>query len=124
MTTRPVPRFERVVARMPRNGEARLYLGLAHLQRNERGRAAAAMREARQLGLPSRTVAQIDRALPLLDAELPEGIRAFFASRLEGELESAAQVLDARVAPRARLEPTWVIYSDWHALVPHIHGVP
>jgi len=73
---------------------------------------------------PPRTVAQIDRALPLLDTELPDGVRAFIASSLEGDLEWAAQVHDARTAPRARLEPTWVIYSDWHALFRHIHGVP
>ena len=121
---RAVPLFERVVARMPRNAEARLYLGLAHLQRNERNRAAAAMTEARQLGLPPRTVAQIDRALPLLDTEVSDAVRAFIASSLEGDLEWAAQVHDARTAPRARLEPTWLIYSDWHALFPHVHGVP
>lgn len=70
------------------------------------------------------TVAQIDRALPLLDTELSDAVRAFIASSLEGDLEWAAQVHDARTAPRARLEPTWVIHSDWHALFPHVHGVP
>jgi tetratricopeptide (TPR) repeat protein len=121
---RAVPLFERVAARMPESAEARLYLALAHLQRGELDRAAAVMAEARQLGLPRRTTEQIARALVLLDASLPDAVRAFVASSLEGDLEWAAEVHDARTAPRARLEPTWVIHSDWHALFPHVHGVP
>lgn len=121
---RAVPLFERVVRRMPDNGEARLYLALAHLQTRNLGRAAALMAEARQLGLPSRTVAEIDRALPLLGPGVPDAVRAFVATSLEGDLEWAAEVHDARTAPRAWLEPTWVIYSDSHTIYRHIHGVP
>jgi len=40
------------------------------------------------------------------------------------DLEWAAEVHDARTAPRAWLEPTWVIYSDSHAVFPHVYGVP
>ena len=119
-----LPLFERVVTRMPGSGEAHLYLGLAHLQRGDLERAATFMTEARQLGLPPRTVAQIDQALPLLGPGLSDGVRAFIASSLEGDLEWAAEVHDARTAPRAWLEPTWVIYSDSHAVFPHVHGVP
>jgi tetratricopeptide (TPR) repeat protein len=121
---RAVSLFEQVVARMPGSAEARLYLSLARLQRGELDRAAAIMAEARQLGLPPRTAAQIARALPLLDSQPSEAVRAFIASSLESDLEWAAEVHDARTAPRARFEPTWVIYSDWHALFPHLHGVP
>jgi tetratricopeptide (TPR) repeat protein len=113
---RAVPLFERVVSRTPKSGEARLIRDL--------GRAAALMTDARQLGLPSRTVAEIDRALPLVEPGLPDAVRAFVAASLEGDLEWAAEVHDARTAPRAWLEPTWVIYSDSHAVYRHIHGVP
>jgi tetratricopeptide (TPR) repeat protein len=119
-----LPLFERVVTGVPRSGEAHLYLGLTHLQRGDLERAATFMTEARQLGLPPRTGAQIDRALPLLGPGLSDALRAFIASSLEGDLEWAAEVHDARTAPRAWLEPTWVIYSDSHAVFPHVHGVP
>jgi hypothetical protein len=59
-----------------------------------------------------------------LDAGLADAIRVFVAVSLEGDLEWAAEVHDARTAPRARLEPTWSIYSDSHAVYRHIHGVP
>jgi tetratricopeptide (TPR) repeat protein len=121
---RAVPLFERVVSRLPNNGEAHLYLALAHLQTGNLERAAALMREARQLGLPSRTVAKIDRALPLLEPGVADAVRAFVATSLEDDLEWAAEVHDARTAPRAWLEPSWIIYSDYHAIYRHIHGVP
>jgi tetratricopeptide (TPR) repeat protein len=120
---RALPLFERVVARMPTSGGAHLYLALTHLQRGELERAAAFMTEARQLPLPSRTDAQIDRAVPLLGAGLSGAARAFVAASLEGDLDWAAEVHDARTAPRARFEPAWVIYSDSHDVFPHIHGV-
>ena len=120
---RALPLFERVVARMPTSGGAHLYLGLTHLQRGELARAAALMTEARRLPLPARTVAQIDRAVPLLETGLSDAERAFVAASLESELDWAAEVHDARTAPRARFEPTWAIYSDWHDVFPHIHGV-
>jgi hypothetical protein len=82
------------------------------------------MAEARQLGLPARTVAQITRALPLLATQPSEPVRTFIASSLEGDMEWAAEVHDARTAPRARFEPTWEVHSDWHALFPHVHGLP
>ncbi|HEU4368701.1 MAG TPA: tetratricopeptide repeat protein [Methylomirabilota bacterium] len=116
--------FERVVSGMPKSSQARLYLALAHLQTRNLGRAAALMAEARQLGLPSRTAAEIDRALPLLQPGIPDAVRTFVAASLEGDLEWAAEVHDARTAPRAWLEPTWVIYSDSHIIYRHIHGVP
>jgi hypothetical protein len=68
-------------------------------------------------------VAQIDRAVPLLDTGLSDAARAFVAASLESELDWAAEVHDARTAPRARFEPTWAIYSDSHDVFPHIHGV-
>jgi tetratricopeptide (TPR) repeat protein len=92
--------FERVTSRMPSNGQAHFYLGLA------------------------RTVAAIDRALPLLVPGVPDAIRSFIAASLEDDLEWAAEVHDARTAPRAWLEPTWVTYSDAHAIYRHVHGVP
>jgi tetratricopeptide (TPR) repeat protein len=121
---RALPLFERVAREMPRSGDAHLYLALTYLQTRDLARATAAMTEARQLGLPARTAAQIDRALPLLEPGLPEAVRAFVAASLEGDLEWAAEVHDARTAPRAWLEPTWVIHSDSHAIYRHIHGVP
>jgi tetratricopeptide (TPR) repeat protein len=121
---RAVPLFERVVGRMPGSGDARLYLALAYLQTGNLAHAAAVMTEARQLGLPSRTVSEIDLALPLLDPSVPEPVRAFVAASLEGDLDWAAELHDARTAPRAPLEPTWVIHSDAHTLYRHIHGVP
>ena len=120
---RALPLFERVVARMPTSGGAHLYLGLTHLQRRELTRAAALMTEARRLALPARTVAQIDRAVPLLETGLSDAGRAFVAASLESELDWAAEVHDARTAPRARFEPTWAIYADSHDVFPHIHGV-
>lgn len=119
-----VPLFERVVSRTPNSGEARLYLALAHLGAGAPGPALARLAEARGLGLPARTVAQIDRALPLLAAGVTDAVRGFIAASLEGELEWAAEVYDARTAPRAWLEPSWVIYSDAHGVYRHIHGVP
>ena len=119
-----VPLFERVVSRTPDSGEARLYLALAHVQSGALEPAIARLREARQLGLPPRTVAEIDRALPLLAAGVPDAVRAFIATSLEGDLEWAAEVHDARTAPRAWLEPTWSIYSDAHGVYRHVHGVP
>lgn len=116
--------FERVVSRTPDSAEARLYLALAHLGAGDRERAVARLIEARRLGLPTRTVTEIDRALPLLETGVPDAVRAFVAASLEGDLEWAAEVHDARTAPRAWLEPTWVIYSDEHAVYRHFHGVP
>jgi Flp pilus assembly protein TadD len=121
---RAVPLFEQVVGRMPRNGEARLYLALAQLQTSDVEHAATSMAEARQLGLPPRTVAEIDRALVLVAPGLPDAVRTFVAASLEGDLEWAAEVHDARTAPRAWLEPTWAIYSDAHGVYRHRHGVP
>ncbi len=121
---RALPLFVRVVTRMPTSGEAHLYLALTHLQRGELERAARFMAEARQLRLPSRTAAQIDRAVPLLESGLPDAARAFVAASLEGDLEWAAEVYDARTVPRARFEPTWVLHSDSHAVFPHVHGLP
>lgn len=120
---RAVPLFERVVARMPTSGGAHLYLGLTHLQRGELERAALFMTGARQLPLASRTAAQIDRAVPLLATGLSDAARLFVAASLEGDLDWAAEVHDARTAPRARFEPAWAIYSDSHDVFPHIHGV-
>jgi tetratricopeptide (TPR) repeat protein len=121
---RALPLFERVVSRQPNSGEAPLCLALTHLQLRDLGGAGTMMTEARQLGLPGRTVAEIDRALALLEPGLTDAVRLFIALSLEGDLEWAAEVHDARTAPRAWLEPTWSIYSDSHAVYPHIHGVP
>ncbi len=120
---RALPLFERVVARMTTSGAAHLYLALTHLQRGELERAAAFMTEARRLPLPARTAAHIDRAVPLLQTGLSDPARAFVAASLEGDLDWAAEVHDARTAPRARFEPTWAIYSDSHDVFPHVHGV-
>jgi hypothetical protein len=99
-------------------------LALAHLQSGALEPAIAGLRAARQLGLPTRTVAEIDQALPLLAAGVPDAVRVFVATSLEGDLEWAAEVHDARTAPRAWLEPTWSIYSDSHGVYRHVHGVP
>jgi hypothetical protein len=69
-------------------------------------------------------VTEIERALPVLQAGVPDAVRAFVATSLEGDLDWAAEVHDARTAPRAWLEPHWVIYSDAHAVYRHVHGVP
>jgi tetratricopeptide (TPR) repeat protein len=121
---RALPLLERVVTRMPTSGEAHLYLALTHLQRGDLERATRFMTEARQLRLPSRTAAQIDRAVPMLQPGLSDAARTFIALSLEGDLDWAAEVYDARTAPRARFEPTWVIHSDSHAVFPHVHGLP
>jgi hypothetical protein len=121
---RALPLFEEVARRMPRSGDAHVYLALARLQARQLDGAVAALTAARGLGLPPRTVAHIDRALPLLEPGVSDAVRAFVADSLEGDLEWAAQVHDARTAPRAWLEPTWVIHSDFHTLYPHVHGVP
>jgi tetratricopeptide (TPR) repeat protein len=119
-----IPLFERIVTRRPGSAQARLYLGLAHLGAADIERAVARLTEARGLGLPARTVAEIDRALPLLTPGIPDALRAFVGASLEGDLEWAAELHDARTARRAWLEPHWVIYSDSHAVYPHVHGMP
>jgi hypothetical protein len=64
----------------------------------------------------------------LLAAGVVLSVEGCAAAYLHGQADlrggRPAEVYDARTAPRARFEPTWVIHSDSHAVFPHVHGLP
>ena len=105
--------LRRAVAAAPGSAEARLYLGLAHLRRGEDREAEAELAALGTLTIHPRIAAQLDRAIRVLRlADLPDDVRAFVAASLEDEVEWAADVRDARQAPRAYMQPTWFFYWD------------
>jgi tetratricopeptide (TPR) repeat protein len=98
--------------------DARLYLALSLIRLHRDGAARAELTALRQLPMPARTCAQIDRVLGLLGSDLADPVREFVVAALEDELVWAAEVHEARRVPRAYLEPTWVIWWDHHWLDP------
>jgi tetratricopeptide (TPR) repeat protein len=101
------------VAAAPGSAEARLYFGLAHLRRGEDREAEAALTALRALTIHPRIAGQLDRAVRVLRlADLADDVRAFVAASLEDEVAWAAEVRDARQAPRAFMQPTWFFYWD------------
>lgn len=108
-----VDALRRAVAAAPRSCEARLYLGLGHLRRAEDRAAEAELTALRALKLHERITAQLDRALRVLRlAGLADEVRAFVAASLEDELEWEREVREARWAPRAWMQPTWIFFWD------------
>jgi tetratricopeptide (TPR) repeat protein len=87
----------RAVADAPRHPAARLYLGLAQLQRGDARAAAEHLAAFRDLGPDDRLVAQLDRTLAILrgPALSPE-VRAFIAASLEDEAALVREVREAR----------------------------
>ena len=103
-----------VVAEAPNAPDVRLYLGLGYLSQDDLGHAREQLAALRGLGPHPRLRSQLDRALELLQPDLPIGVRAFISASLEHELEWEQDVNAARRAPRTRLEPTWLIEWDGH----------
>lgn len=111
--------------RAGRPAEARRHFQDALARRPERLDALAG------LAVAEYKLGAFDEALPLFErvvTGMPRSGEVHLYLGLthlhRGDLERAAEVHDARTAPRAWLEPTWVIYSDSHAVLPHVHGVP
>jgi tetratricopeptide (TPR) repeat protein len=120
--------LERVVASAPRNRDAHLYLALAALRRGDQASAGDRLRTFRALGPHPRILALAERALALIGAgPLSAEVRDFVATAFEAEIEWQGEVREARLAPRAYLEPTWTIYRDrlggypytWPPYLPH-----
>jgi tetratricopeptide (TPR) repeat protein len=105
--------LERVVASSPGNRDAHLYLALAALRRGDEARARERLETFRTLGPHPRVAALAERALALLGSgPLPQEIRDFVAASFEDELEWQREVREARLAPRAYLEPAWATHGD------------
>jgi tetratricopeptide (TPR) repeat protein len=93
--------LQRVVARAPRQGEARLYLGVAFLQTGDLAAAEAHLATLRDQQPEPRLAAQVDRALSLMRGEpLTDEVRRFVASSLEAEADSAREMREMRLALR------------------------
>lgn len=110
-----VDALERAVVQAPGHATARLYLGLAYLQRGEEGRAEEHLSAFRSLQADPRTAAQVDRTLRLLrDAPLTSDLREFVAAALEDAAEWRREVQETRRALRdeqlRRLTDDRVIY--------------
>jgi len=96
-----VEALQRVVAQAPRQGEARLYLGLAFLQKGDLTGAEAHLTALRDLRPEPRLAAQVDRALALLRGDaLTDEVRRFVASSLEDEADWAREVRETQLALR------------------------
>lgn len=108
-----VDALRRAVAAAPDIPEARLYLGLAYLRRGEERAAEAELAALRALRVHPRLAAQLERAERVLRlADLAEDVRQFVAAGLEDEALWEADVREARQAPRAFMQPTWLLYWD------------
>ncbi len=91
--------LERVVAQAPRHAAARLFLGLASLQRGEDGRADEHLAAFRDLRPDLRTAALVDRVLKLLRVDpLTTELRGFIAASLETALEWQREIRETRQA--------------------------
>ncbi len=92
--------LERVVARAPGHGEARLYLGLSYLQKGEDSLAEDQLNALLGLKPEPRLAAQVDRALRVirLGELLPGEMRSFVVASLEDEAEWAREVRELRFA--------------------------
>jgi hypothetical protein len=87
------------VAQAPRHAAARLFLGLASLQRGEDGRAGEHLTAFRDLRPDPRAVALVDRVLELLRGDpLTTELRGFIAASLETATEWQREVRATRQA--------------------------
>ena len=125
--------FERVVAASPRSREAQLYLGITSLKQGDQTRAEQEFRAFRALGPPPRAAALTERAIALIvSGPLSLEVRDFIAASLEDQLEWEREVREARLTPRAYLDPTWAFSGDrfggypwgWSWYVPVIPHAP
>jgi tetratricopeptide (TPR) repeat protein len=98
--------LEAVVAEADR-ADARLFLGLAYLMRDDLVRARTELAAVRLRGVHPRIAAQIDRVLHALGRDLDEGMREIIAADLDDAYEWTREVETARRTARAPLEPTW-----------------
>jgi tetratricopeptide (TPR) repeat protein len=109
-----------VVSAEPRNPDARLFLALSYLKLGDNAAAREHLGALRSLPLHARLNAQVGRALDVLAFDgLPAPIRAFVAASLEDEAAWVRELREARLVPRAPLEPTWVIYGDRFGWYPY-----
>lgn len=108
-----VDALTRAVAAAPGSAEARLYLGLGHLRRADDRLAEAELAALRSLKVHERIAAQLDRASQVLRLPgLADEVRTFVAASLEDEAEWEREVYQARLAPRAYMQPTWFYFWD------------
>lgn len=93
--------LQRVVAQAPRQGEARLYLGVALLQKGDLAAAQTQLMTLREQQPEPRLAAQVDRALTLMRGDvLTDEVRRFVASSLEDEADWAREMRETRLALR------------------------
>jgi Flp pilus assembly protein TadD len=109
----------RAVREAPRHPDARLYLGLSYVRLGRDDAAAAELRQLLVLGPHARLVAQTERALGLLRRGPDDELRVFIAASLEDEALWSREVREARRAPWAWLEPSWVVYWESRGWYPY-----
>ncbi len=96
-----VEALQRVVTQAPRQDEARLYLGLAFLQKDDLGAAEEHLTALRDLRPEPRLAAQVDRALTLMRGDtLTNDVRRFVVASLEDEADWAREMRETRLALR------------------------
>ena len=112
--------LSRAVAATPGSAEARLFLGLSRLRRGDDRLAESEFAALRGLKVHERVAAQLDRAMQVLRlAGLSDEVRAFVAASLEDEAEWEREVYQARLAPRAYMQPTWFYFWDGRERYPY-----
>jgi tetratricopeptide (TPR) repeat protein len=105
--------LRRVLVEDPRRGEARLYLALAELGREEDARALEQLQGLRPLIHHPRILATVDRAIAAIRAGLPGPARQLVAASLDDAVEWARDVREAHQrAAVYSFEPSWPIYRD------------
>jgi len=102
----------RVASEAPRSADARLYLALSALRRHEDDDARREISALRDLGPHPRFTAQLERALTLIQTDLPDPVREFVAAALEDELEWMWAVREAQRLSRAFVGPAWILEWD------------
>jgi tetratricopeptide (TPR) repeat protein len=119
--------LERAVRALPGHAEARLYLALTYLAREDQGAAARELDALAGLDVHPRIAAQVGRAAALLrQGPLPPATREFVRKSLEDEADWHRELLEERLAPHMYLGPTWFVYdpAGWSPLGWYPYGVP
>jgi tetratricopeptide (TPR) repeat protein len=100
--------LQRAVAQAPQHPAARLYLGLAALQRGDTTAAAENLAAFRGVVREPRMAAQVDRALDVLRLPPPpEAVRRFMVASLEDAADSARELARIRQALREHAFYSW-----------------
>lgn len=106
--------LRQVIAQAPKHREARLYLGLAYLQKGENGPAAEQLAALLDLKPHPRVAAQIDRALRVIrSGPLSDQLKSLVAASLEDEVEWEREVREAERERRIYVEPGFLYWPRY-----------